>query len=65
MVQAILKYTIYSTMDLKSAYDQVQLREEDEHFIMFEVKGQLYQFKWMPFKITNGVAGFQRIMDEI
>ena len=55
---------MFSTIDLKSAYHQVPLREEDKKFTAFEANGCLYQFRKMPFGVTNGVATFQRIMND-
>ena len=54
---------MFSTIDLKSAYHQVPLHEEDKKFTAFEANGFLYQFQRMPFEVTNGVATFQRIMN--
>ena len=58
MTKQIAQYRVFSTIDLKSAYHQVPLREEDKKFTAFEVNGCLYQFRRMPFGVTNGVATF-------
>ena len=55
---------VFSTIDLKSAYHQVKIKDADKPFTAFEADG-LYQFKRIPFGVTNGVASFQRIMNEI
>ena len=55
---------MFSTIDLKSAYHQVPLREEDKKFTAFEANGSLYQLRRMPFGVTNGIATFQRIMND-
>ena len=65
IVQKIGQYSIYSTLDLKSAYHQVPLREEDKPYTAFESCGRLHQFTMMPFGVTNGVAGFQRTLDDM
>ena len=62
MTNPIAQYRVFSTIDLKSAYHQMPLREEDEKFTAFEANGCLYQFRRMPFGVTDGVATFQRIM---
>ena len=64
MTNQIAQYRVFSTINLKSAYHQVPLREEDKKFTAFEVNGCLYQFRRMPFGVTNGVATFQRIMND-
>ena len=59
------KYKYFSTFDLKSAYHQIPIKEEDRPFTAFEANGKLYQYKRIPFGVTNGVAAFQRIVDKI
>ena len=63
LLNNIAKYKYFSTIDLKSAYHQNPLREEDSPYTAYEASGGLHQFKRMPFGITNGVACFQRAMD--
>lgn len=62
VVNSIAKYKFYSVIDLKHAYDQVEIREEDRHFTAFQGSGGLYQFKRIPQGVTNAVAAFQRTM---
>ena len=62
-INKIAQYVIFSTIDLKSAYHQVPIREEDMPFTAFEADGGLYEFCRLPFGVTNGVALFQREMD--
>ena len=59
------KYSIFSTLDLKSAYDQVAIKLEDKPYTEFEAVGRLYQFRRIPFGVTNRVASFQRKIDKI
>ncbi|KRX52142.1 Retrovirus-related Pol polyprotein from transposon 17.6 [Trichinella sp. T6] len=65
MVQAISKYRFFSTVDLKSAYYQIPINARDKSYTAFEADGRLYQFKRIPFGVMNGVACFQRVMDNI
>ena len=65
LVQKISKYSYFSTLDLKSAYHQVPIKEEEKCLTAFEADGALYQFKRVPFGVTNGVACFQRFIDGI
>ena len=51
MVNKIAQYRVFSTIDLRSAYPQVPLKDE-------EARGNLYQFTRLPFGVTNGVASF-------
>ena len=63
IVNTIATYRHYSTIDMRSAYHQIEIREEDRPFTAFEANGGLYQFRRLPFGVTNGVACFQREMD--
>ena len=62
-VNQIAKYTVFSTVDLKSAYHQVPIKQEEKRYTAFEANGRLYQFRRIPFGVTNGAAAFQRTMD--
>lgn len=65
MVERIAQYDLFSTLDLQSAYHQVPIRESDRIYTAFEADGALYQFCRVPFGVTNGVACFQRVIDDI
>ena len=64
-INELCKYKYFSTFDLKSAYHQIPIKEEDRPFTAFEANGKLYQYKRIPFGVINGVAAFQRIVDKI
>ena len=65
VVQKIAKYNVYSTLDLTSAYHQVELPPSDRLYTAFEADGALWQWKRIPFGLTNVVPCFQRIVDDI
>ena len=65
LVNEVAKYEIYSTMDLRHAYHQYDLIPEERPYTAFEANGRLYQFRRLPFGVTNGVAMFQREMDQL
>ena len=65
MVNEIASYRVFSTLDLTSAYHQVAIKPEEQKYPAFEPAGYLYQFCRIPFGVTNGVASFQRVMDDI
>ena len=56
------QHNVFSIIDMKSAYRQVPINEGDEPY---SADHGLYQFERIPFGVTNGVANFQRIMDDI
>ena len=65
MIQDISQYKYYSTFDLKSAYHQIPIRDEDSTYTAFEADGQLWEFTRVPFGVTNGVSAFQRTIDKV
>lgn len=65
VVNRVSKYSVFSTIDLQSAYHQVLISEDERHYTAFEASGRLYHFLRIPFGVTNGVASFQRTIDSI
>ena len=65
IVHKIGEDSFYSSLDLKSAYNQVPLLAKERHYTAFEAIGQLYQYKRLPFGVTNGASAFQRVIDNL
>ena len=65
LIEKISQYEVYSTLDLKSAYHQIPIRENEKQYTAFEACGNLYHFRRIPFGVTNGVACIQRIVDDL
>lgn len=65
LINEIAQFRIFSTIDLKSAYHQVRIKDSDKKYTAFEANGGLYQFTRIPFGVTNGVACFQRTIDTL
>ena len=65
MVNEIASYRVFRTLDLTSDYHQVAIKPEERKYTAFEAAGSLYQFCRIPLGVTNGVASFQRVMDDI
>ena len=65
IAKKIAQYRVYSTFDLKSAYHQIPIKEEEKAYTAFEAAGNLYEFNVIPFGVMNGVAAFQRVIDKI
>ena len=60
-INKIAQYNVFSTIDLKSAYHQAPIRDEEKKYTAFEANQRLNQFRRVPFGVTNGAAAFQKI----
>lgn len=55
-----------SSLDIKSAYWQISVKESSRECTAFTVPGRgLFHFKRMPFGLTNAPATFQRLIDTV
>lgn len=60
MFNKIAQYRVLSTIDQRSVYHQVPLKDEEKPYTAFKARNNLYQFPRLPSGVTNGVACFQR-----
>src|SRR4051794_5856707 len=55
----------FSSIDLTSAYWQVEMNEKDIEKTAFITSEELYEFLVMPFELCNAPVTFQRLMHEV
>ena len=65
VAKQVAQYKIYSTLDMSSAYHQIELPESDRICTAFQADGSLWQWKRIPFGLSNAVPAFQRVIDDI
>ena len=64
IVNKVANDRFYSSLDLKSAYHQVPHLKRERPFAAFVAMGKLYQYRRLPFGVSNNASAFQRVIDD-
>ena len=65
LIEALGSASIFTSMDLGSAFWQVPLPEDKKYTTAFATPEGLYEFNRMPFGLCNAAATFQRLMSKV
>ncbi|CCO31293.1 Retrotransposable element Tf2 155 kDa protein type 1 [Rhizoctonia solani AG-1 IB] len=65
LLEKIKDAKIFSKLDLKSGYNNIRIKKEEEWKTAFRTKEGIYHSNVMPFGLKNGPPIFQRFMNHI
>ncbi len=57
--------TLFSTIDIKSAFWQIELQDDSKDMTAFSTPTGHYRFKRMPFGLSNSLLTYMRLMNMV
>lgn len=65
LIRAAEGHQFYCTLDIKDAFNHIQVRLGDEAKTAFKTNQGMFEYTRMPFGVTNGPSVFQRFIDRV
>ena len=65
LISQVKDATLFSKFDIRWGYNNIRIKEGDQHEAAFKTKYGLYELNMMFFGLTNSPATFQAMMDHI
>ena len=62
VLERVARKQAYSFLDGFLGYNQVSIKQDDQHKTAFATEWGIYAYRVMPFGLTNALATFQRLM---